>query len=143
MQKLMGFIVGLLFGVGLIISEMVNPLKVQNFLDILGQWDPSLIWVMTGAITVSALGFWLARGRQVSLLGQSFSQPKRSIDRRLVVGALMFGSGWGVAGMCPAPALLVASLGIWQGVVFCMAMLAGMGLFQLYDRITADRVSSV
>lgn len=135
MQLLMAFIVGLVFGIGLIVSGMTNPAKVQGFLDLGGQWDPSLAFVMGGAILVGLVAFRLAGARQRSLLGEAMRLPTSNrIDRRLVLGGLAFGIGWGLGGYCPGPAL--ASLaGGGKAVVFSLAMVAGMAIFEILERL--------
>lgn len=121
---------GLVFGLGLLVSGMANPAKVLGFLDLGGLWDPSLAFVMGGAIAVAAVAFAVARRRSVSLLGTAMRLPSaRQIDRRLVGGSLLFGVGWGVAGFCPGPALVGVGMGLAQAGVFVAAMLVGMGLF--------------
>lgn len=129
------WLAGLIFGIGLLISGMTNPAKVIGFLDLAGHWDPSLAFVMAGAITVAAVGFKFARTRTRSLLGLPMNLPTaRHIDRRLVVGSLLFGIGWGLAGVCPGPALVLLGSGIGKGAVFVIAMLVGMGLFEWLER---------
>ncbi len=126
---------GLVFGLGLIVSGMANPAKVLGFLDLTGRWDPSLAFVMAGAIAVAMVAFALARKRTSSILGAEMRLPsKRSIDRRLVGGSLLFGVGWGIAGFCPGPALVSLGMGQIKGLVFVAAMLAGMGVFELLER---------
>ncbi|NDL64939.1 DUF6691 family protein [Acerihabitans arboris] len=132
MTQLSGFIAGLIFGIGLLISGMSDPEKVVGFLDIAGRWDPSLALVMLGAIAAASIGFGLAKRRPLSLLGQPMLLPaSRAIDPSLIAGSVVFGIGWGIAGICPGPALVLLGAGIWQGVVFIVAMLAGMYLYQL------------
>ena len=129
------FLVGLLFGLGLIVSGMSDPGKVLGFLDLAGAWDPSLALVMGGAIGVGFVAFTLAGRRQRSLLGLPMQLPTaRQIDRRLVLGSLTFGIGWGVAGICPGPALVLLGAGVPQGMVFVVAMLGGMAGFELLER---------
>ncbi|MDR6917205.1 putative membrane protein YedE/YeeE [Pseudomonas sp. 3296] len=126
---------GLIFGLGLLVSGMTNPAKVLGFLDVAGAWDPSLAFVMVGAIAVAAVSFQVSRTRTRSLLGLPINLPTaRHIDRRLVIGSMLFGIGWGLAGICPGPALVLMGSGILKGVVFVMAMLAGMGLFERLER---------
>jgi uncharacterized membrane protein YedE/YeeE len=140
MRKLSAFVCGLLFGFGLLVSGMANPAKVLGFLDLAGQWDPSLAFVMAGAIAVAAPAFWLARRRQSSLTGAPMQLPaSRRIDSRLVGGALLFGAGWGLAGFCPGPALVVAGSGEPRAWVFVGAMLVGMAIYAVLDR-SAQRV---
>ncbi|MFG6448845.1 DUF6691 family protein [Roseateles sp. BYS180W] len=123
------FLVGLLFGWGLLISAMTNPAKVQAFLDLGGAWDPSLALVMAGAIAVALPAFALARRRAQCWLGEPMQLPSaRHIDRSLLLGALTFGAGWGLAGFCPGPALVALSLAEPKAFVFVGAMLLGMML---------------
>ncbi|WP_205833200.1 YeeE/YedE family protein [Azohydromonas caseinilytica] len=135
MFALTALLAGLVFGLGLIVSGMANPAKVLGFLDLAGAWDPSLAFVMAGAIAVGLVAFTLARRRTVSLLGAEMKLPTaRDIDRRLVAGSTLFGIGWGIAGFCPGPALTALGLGEAKAVVFVVAMLAGMGLYELLER---------
>jgi uncharacterized membrane protein YedE/YeeE len=134
-HRITEFAVGLLFGVGLILSGMTDPGKVIGFLDLFGQWDPSLALVMGGAILVGVFAFAIARKRTSTFLGGALHLPKSNdIDRRLVVGGLVFGAGWGLAGFCPGPALVSLGAGQPQAAVFVIAMLAGMGVFELLER---------
>ena len=126
---------GLVFGLGLIVSGMANPAKVLGFLDLGGSWDPSLAFVMAGAIAVGALAFTVARKRTLSFLGGDMKLPtSRDIDRRLVIGSIVFGIGWGVAGFCPGPGLVALGMGEVKALVFVVAMLVGMGIFELIER---------
>jgi uncharacterized membrane protein YedE/YeeE len=123
---------GLLFGLGLVVSQMVNPAKVLAFLDMFGDWDPSLAFVMAGAVAVSALGYALAKRRGLPVLAPRLEIPtRRDLEPRLLAGAAIFGVGWGLAGLCPGPALTALSIGPWQVIVFVVAMLAGMAMFRL------------
>lgn len=125
---------GLIFGLGLIVSGMANPAKVLGFLDVAGNWDPSLAFVMGGAIAIGLLAFAVAGRRTSSLLGQEMRLPTaRRIDQRLVAGSLLFGIGWGMAGFCPGPGLVSLGTGELKGVVFVAAMLAGMAVFELIE----------
>ena len=125
------FVVGLVFGLGLIVSGMTDPGKVQGFLDLAGLWDPSLAFVMGGAIAVGVFAFALAKKRTRSVLGGAMHLPSaKDIDRRLVIGSLVFGAGWGLAGFCPGPAIVSAGAGQPKALVFVLAMLAGMWLFE-------------
>ncbi len=134
MRIVLAFVAGLVFGLGLLLSGMADPAKVLGFLDLAGAWDPSLAFVMAGAIAVGALAFALARRRAKALLGDAMRLPTATaIDRRLVAGSLMFGAGWGLAGFCPGPALVALGLGAPQALIFVAAMLAGMGLFELIE----------
>lgn len=133
---LVAFLAGLTFGVGLLISGMANPEKVLDFLDLAGLWDPSLALVMVGAIAVGVIAFRVAGSRQLTLLGREFRVPTRSdIDKRLVIGSLLFGAGWGLAGFCPGPALVAMGAGHLKAVVFVAAMLAGMALFEFLEKL--------
>ena len=135
MKLLTTFVAGLVFGIGLIIARMANPAKVLGFLDLAGAWDPSLMLVMAGAIAVGSGAFALARQRRTSLLGEPMQLPTyRHLDRRLIGGSLLFGIGWGLAGICPGPALVLAGAGVAKGLVFLAAMLVGMGLFEGLER---------
>lgn len=126
---------GLMFGIGLIFSGMADPAKVLGFLDLAGPWDPSLAFVMAGAIAIGGIAFAMASRRSASLLGLQMRIPSlRQLDRRLIVGSLLFGVGWGIAGLCPGPALVTVGMGEAKGVLFFAAMLAGMGLFELVER---------
>ena len=134
-HRLSEFVVGLLFGLGLLLSGMTDPGKVLGFLDLIGPWDPSLALVMGGAIAVGVIAFALAKKRTVSFLGGAMRLPMSSqIDRRLIVGAAMFGAGWGLAGFCPGPALVSLASGQPKAAIFVVAMLVGMSAFELIDR---------
>lgn len=134
MRKLAAFLAGTLFGIGLLLSGMANPAKVLGFLDLAGAWDPSLLLVMLGAIGVAAAPLAWAKGRSRSLLGAPMQLPvKRELDPRLIGGSLVFGVGWGIAGICPGPALAILLSGHWQIVLFVLAMLAGMLSFSVLD----------
>ena len=135
MNLLTSVLAGLIFGLGLIVSGMSNPAKVHGFLDITGNWDPSLAFVILGGIAVASIGFFFARRRTQSWLGLPLQMPiARDIDRRLVIGSVVFGIGWGLAGICPGPALVVAGTGIVEGGIFVLAMLAGMVVFELIEQ---------
>ncbi|WP_237060800.1 YeeE/YedE family protein [Microbulbifer sediminum] len=129
------FAAGLVFGLGLLLSGMANPEKVLAFLDLAGNWDPSLALVMAGAIAVGLPVFTWAKGRQKSLLDEPLKIPtSNDIDRPLVVGSLLFGAGWGLAGFCPGPAVVATGAGELKAVVFTLAMLVGMTAFQALQR---------
>jgi hypothetical protein len=135
MAALASFVCGLVFGLGLVISGMTQPQKVLGFLDIFGRWDPTLALVMAAALIVSGAGFALARQQKQPMLTAQHLWPTRTdVDRSLVAGSVLFGLGWGLAGLCPGPAL-VNIAGLWPSViVFVLAMTAGMILKDLWDR---------
>ena len=140
-QRLSEFTVGLLFGLGLILSGMTDPRKVLGFLDLAGDWDPSLALVMGGAIAVGVLAFALAKRRGSSLLGSPLHLPTNTrLDRRLILGSLAFGIGWGMAGLCPGPALVSMAAGQGKALLFVLAMLAGMRIFDFLERQTQRRI---
>lgn len=127
MHRAIEFLVGLLFGWGLLLSGMTDPGKVQGFLDLFGAWDPSLAFVMGGAIFVGFFAFALARKRTTTFVGGALHLPtSRDIDKPLVVGSLIFGAGWGLAGFCPGPGIVSMAAGQPKAAVFVAAMLAGM-----------------
>lgn len=126
---IVSFLAGLIFGLGLLISGMANPAKVLAFLDLAGHWDPSLMLVMAGAIGIGVCAFGWAKSRNTTLLGGEMKLPSAAkIDRRLLLGAAMFGAGWGLAGFCPGPALVGLGLGLPKALLFVLAMLGGMAL---------------
>ena len=138
MTLLMSLLAGLVFGLGLIISGMADPSKVLGFLDLAGNWDPSLAFVMGGALLVGSLAFPFAVKRPQSLLGEAMRLPTATkIDRRLVLGRLTFGVGWGLAGYCPGPALVSLSQGGAKPLLFFFAMIVGMLIFELLERVSA------
>jgi uncharacterized membrane protein YedE/YeeE len=144
MQMLMAFIGGLVFGIGLIVSGMTDPSKVIGFLDLAGWWNPSLAFVMGGAILVGVIAFRFAGARERSLLGAAMRLPAATeLDRRLVLGSLAFGAGWGLAGYCPGPALASLATGNIKPVIFTVAMLVGMGIFEIMERSAAGRSHQV
>ncbi len=126
---------GLIFGLGLILSGMTNPSKVIGFLDIAGSWDPSLAFVMGGAILVGIIAFQFARGRKPILGGVMHLPIADKIDRRLVLGALTFGIGWGLAGYCPGPALSSLAQGGIKPLIFVAAMVSGMAIYEILNRL--------
>ena len=125
---------GLLFGAGLTVSQMVNPAKVLGFLDIAGSWDPSLAFVLAGAVGTVALGFLVVRRHlSVPLFAAAFDPPSaRGIDRNLVFGAVLFGIGWGLVGLCPGPALAALAIAPAEVALFVVAMLVGMAGFAVF-----------
>jgi hypothetical protein len=140
MHILTSALVGLIFGLGLIVSGMANPAKVLGFLDLGGAWDPSLALVMAGAIAVGLFAFAAASQRRLSWLGHDMKLPDtRVVDRRLVLGSLAFGVGWGLAGFCPGPALVALGTGQIKALVFVLAMLGGMVLFESLEGLRRAR----
>ncbi|MTI17993.1 YeeE/YedE family protein [Rhodobacteraceae bacterium RKSG542] len=127
MRVLLGLISGLIFSLGLVISGMTNPAKVQNFLDLAGTWDPSLAFVMGGAIAVAAPSFYFIKRREKPILAQNFKLPMPShLDRPLLAGSAIFGIGWGIGGLCPGPAISSLGMPSGQAFAFVAAMLLGM-----------------
>ena len=127
MTLLTSLLAGLIFGIGLIAGGMTDPAKVKAFLDLFGAWDPSLAFVMGGAIAVGSVGFAIARRRGVTWAGGAIDWPTfATIDRRLLVGGVLFGAGWGLGGFCPGPALVAFASGFGPALWFVPAMLVGM-----------------
>lgn len=121
---------GLIFGLGLVVSGMANPAKVIGFLDLSMPWDPSLMFVMGGAIAIGLPGFYLAKRRKTSMLGMPMNLPTNSqLDKKLLLGAVLFGAGWGIGGFCPGPAVVAAASLATDGLIFVGAMLVGMFAF--------------
>ena len=141
MNRVIEFFAGLLFGLGLMLSGMTDPGKVIGFLDLAGAWDPSLALVMGGAVIVGLFAFAVARKRTTTFLGGAMHLPNSDdIDPRLLIGALVFGVGWGLAGFCPGPAVVAMGAGVWQAAVTTAAMLAGMAVHELSARPAQDGV---
>lgn len=140
MPMLTAFLAGLLFGSGLILSGMSNPAKVLAFLDVAGRWDPSLMFVMVGAILVAAIAFLIGGARARTVFGGTIHMPGAArVDGRLVLGAVIFGVGWGLVGYCPGPALTSLGVGGWPTLLFVASMIAGMAVFEVSERIAAWR----
>jgi uncharacterized membrane protein YedE/YeeE len=136
MPLVTAFLAGLIFGTGLILSGMSNPARVLGFLDLAGRWDPSLGFVMLGAVLVAAIGYRFAGARGRTLLGGPLHLPGAAgIDRRLVLGSLTFGLGWGLVGYCPGPALAALAVGGRPTLMFVGAMIAGMAVFEVVERL--------
>ena len=135
MQTIISFVAGLLFSLGLIVSGLINPAKVQNFLDVAGSWDPSLAFTMAAAIITTALGYRLAFRSSKPLFADAFQLPTaKAIDARLIGGAAVFGIGWGLIGFCPGPAVAALSTASTSAFVFVAAMLVGMFLARTLER---------
>ena len=127
------YLIGVLFGLGLIISGMSNPQKILGFLDLAGLWDPSLIFVMLGAVLVGLGGFYVSRKRTEAFFGGAMHLPKRrDITMPLIIGSLIFGAGWGIAGFCPGPAIVALGAGHLKALVFLVAMLVGMEICERF-----------
>lgn len=142
MQVLISLAAGLIFGFGLVISQMISPEKVLAFLDVAGHWDPSLAFVLAGAAAVSGLGYFVSRRRSTPLVAAQFDIPdRRDLDARLIIGAAFFGVGWGLVRLCPGPAIVALPLVGLQGVLFFAAMLIGMGAFTLLPSAVAPSSS--
>jgi uncharacterized protein len=134
-KSIAALVAGLIFGAGLAISGMTDPSKVLGFLDLFGRWDPSLAFVMGGALAVAIPGYAWARSRGQPMLDERFVVPgSNQIDARLIGGAAIFGVGWGLAGFCPGPAIANLSTGNWRVALFVAAMLAGMAAFNMVNR---------
>ncbi len=139
MTAITALLAGLLFGIGLMVSGMANPAKVQGFLDLAGHWDPSLAFVMAGAIAIGSVAFLIARRRKRSWLGLPMQLPASTVvTPRLVLGSVAFGVGWGLAGFCPGPALVALGAGYPKAVGFVAAMVAGMAAFEIVERATSS-----
>jgi uncharacterized protein len=140
MREAVNFLAGLIFGLGLLISGMANPAKVQNFLDLAGTFDPSLIFVMAGAVVVTLIGYRLVLRGERPILAERFHLPAASIiDGQLILGAVLFGIGWGLSGFCPGPAIVSLPLLAKGTLIFVPAMLAGIGVARLRMQRKASR----
>ncbi|EHK67362.1 DUF6691 family protein [Achromobacter arsenitoxydans] len=135
MAGIYAFAAGLIFGLGLIVSGLADPARVLGFLDLAGLWNPTLAFVMGGAVLAASAGFAVLRRRRLSLSGEPMHWPQATrVDLRLAGGSLAFGVGWGLAGFCPGPALVAAAAGIGQALVFAGAMIAGMAIHAIIER---------
>lgn len=131
LKNIIGLLAGLLFGIGLLISGMTDPVKVQGFLDVFGAWDISLALVMGGGLIVAIVGVQLAKRQQTSWIGTSIDMPSKTvINKKLLTGAMLFGIGWGLVGICPGPGIVLLGTGQWQAYVFIPAMIIGMLVYQ-------------
>lgn len=132
---LFAFIAGLTFGLGLILAGMANPAKVLGFLDVAGTWDPSLAFVMAGAIMIGFVAFLIAKKRTQSFLGLPMQMPTNQlIDKKLVFGSALFGIGWGLAGICPGPGIVLLGAGETKGLVFVSALVLGVLIYRVVNR---------
>ena len=137
MKSLSAFAIGLIFGIGLLLSGMNQPEKILGFLDLAGRWDPSLIFVMMGAVVVGVLGFQIADRRPLSWFGDPISRATSNrIDPRLLAGAAIFGTGWGLAGVCPGPALVNLGFASGPAAIFVVTMFMGMAAYEITERLT-------
>ena len=131
LKNIIGLLAGLLFGFGLLISGMTEPVKVQGFLDVFGAWDISLALVMGGGLAVAIVGVQLAKRQQTSWIGTLIEMPNKTvINKKLLIGAMLFGIGWGLVGICPGPGIVLLGTGQWQAYVFIPAMIVGMLIYQ-------------
>ena len=131
LKNIIGLLAGLLFGIGLLISGMTDPTKVQGFLDVFGAWDISLALVMGGGLIVAIIGVQLAKRQQTSWIGTLIELPsKTSVNKKLLIGAMLFGIGWGLVGICPGPGIVLLGTGQWQAYIFIPAMIVGMLIYQ-------------
>jgi len=130
-QNIIALIAGIIFGVGLCVSEMVNPQVVLAFLDVTGAWDARLLFVMVGALFVTSVGFYAFSKRKAPFCAQEFSTPtSKGVDKKLIMGAILFGVGWGIAGVCPGPAITALAFGMKEAMIFAVSMLVGMAIFE-------------
>jgi uncharacterized membrane protein YedE/YeeE len=144
MALFISLLAGLIFGLGLILSGMVNPERILGFLDLTGRWDPTLIFVMAGALLIGFLAFFIAKRRTSTFLGLDIKLPAANqIDWRLIFGSTLFGIGWGIAGFCPGPAIVSLGIGGSKVVVFVVSMLLGMVVFELLELRTRTNPSAV
>ncbi|PPU38839.1 DUF6691 family protein [Xanthomonas arboricola] len=140
MIRLAAFLCGSLFGLGLVVSDMANPARVLAFLDVTGAWDPSLALVMAGALIPSTIAYRWVRARNVPVLAPALQLPRqRQIDRKLVIGAALFGIGWGLAGVCPGPAIALLATGQAFALIFAASLVAGVFLHRLLHRTRAGK----
>ncbi len=131
LKNIIGLLAGLLFGFGLLISGMTDPVKVQGFLDVFGAWDISLALVMGGGLAVAIVGVQLAKRQQSSWIGTLIEMPSKTvINKKLLIGAMLFGIGWGLVGICPGPGIVLLGTGQWQAYVFIPAMIVGILVYQ-------------
>ena len=143
MKALSLFAAGVIFALGLVLGGMTQPAKVIGFLDVTGDWDPSLAFVMVGALSTYAIAFRLIRRRAAPLFGPRFQVPtRRDLTPRLLIGAALFGVGWGIAGFCPGPAIVAVGAGMKEALLFLPSMVVGMWLFRRWDEWMSNRAES-
>lgn len=136
------YLIGLIFGLGISLSGMANPAKVLNFFDIFGAWDPSLAFVMGGALVTTSVGYKLVFGRKSPIFETDFNVPAtQRIDAKLIAGSTVFGIGWGIAGLCPGGALPALGTGRWEVFTFVVALMVGIVLAKLIQSNTAERAA--
>ena len=139
-QSFFALIAGLVFGLGLVVSQMIHPAKILAFLDVAGNWDPSLIIVMGGALLTTGIGYRLVFSRKGPLFSKDFKLPEKiKIDARLVLGAALFGVGWGISGLCPGPAVTGLLIGSTEIYLFLLSMVAGVVMFKGINRFIAGK----
>jgi len=132
MNKIVSLFCGIIFGIGLVISEMINPAKVLSFLNLFGEWDPSLAFVMIGALVVSTPLFHLFKNKEKPIFSSNFSiSNKKEIDKKLIIGSILFGGGWGLVGLCPGPAITSIALLNMSSITFVIAMFVGFYITRL------------
>ena len=132
MSRLVSLFCGIIFGIGLVISQMINPAKVLGFLNLFGEWDPSLAFVMIGALIISSPLFHLLKNKEKPIFSSSFSiSNKKEIDKKLIIGSILFGAGWGLVGLCPGPAITSIALLNMSSVTFVIAMFVGFYIAKL------------
>ena len=132
MNKIVSLFCGIIFGIGLVISEMINPAKVLSFLNLFGEWDPSLAFVMIGALAVSTPLFHLFKNKEKPIFSSNFSiSNKKEIDKKLIIGSILFGGGWGLVGLCPGPAITSIALLNMSSITFVIAMFVGFYIAKL------------
>jgi uncharacterized membrane protein YedE/YeeE len=142
MRNIFAFLAGGLFGAGLLVSGMVDTTKVQGWLDVFGDWDPTLAFVLGGAIIPMAIAWQVAARRRLAVLGNALPErPDPRLGHNLVVGSVLFGMGWGLAGLCPGPAMASLTFGGWGGLLFVAAMIAGM-MAAPAVRVRVDRLAA-
>lgn len=134
-HSVVAFLTGIVMAVGLSLSEMINPARVIGFLDVFGKWDPTLAFVMAGALAVSVVAFRFVLKKEKPFCSESFQIPTNTkVDKRLILGSVLFGAGWGLAGFCPAPAVAALSFGLAKPFIFCGAMICGMVLYRFSQK---------